>query len=53
VAVDCGLAINPLGIAAQVESGVIFGLSAALWGEVTITEGRGAVQLTTTTASCG
>lgn len=37
---DCGLAINPLGIAAQVESGVIFGLSAALHGEVTIAGGR-------------
>jgi hypothetical protein len=40
VAVDCGLAINPLGVAAQVESGVIFGLSAALHGEVTIKGGR-------------
>jgi isoquinoline 1-oxidoreductase beta subunit len=38
--VDCGLAINPLGIVAQVESGVVFGLSAALWGEVTIGAGR-------------
>jgi isoquinoline 1-oxidoreductase beta subunit len=38
--VDCGLAINPLGISAQVESGVVFGLSAALWGQVTIGEGR-------------
>jgi len=40
VAVDCGVAINPLGIAAQVESGAIFGLSAALFGEVTFRDGR-------------
>lgn len=40
VAVDCGLPINPLGIAAQVEGGVIFGLTAALFGEVTIANGR-------------
>lgn len=38
--VDCGMAINPLGVAAQVESGVVFGLSAALFGEVTIKGGR-------------
>jgi isoquinoline 1-oxidoreductase beta subunit len=38
--VDCGLAINPLSVAAQVEGGVIFGLSAALFGEVTINDGR-------------
>jgi len=38
--VDCGLPINPTGIAAQVEGGVIFGLSAALFGEVTINGGR-------------
>lgn len=39
IAVDCGLAINPLGIEAQVESGVIFGLSAALYGEITMRDG--------------
>lgn len=39
-AVDCGLAINPDGVAQQVESAVAFGLSAALWGEVVITAGR-------------
>lgn len=39
VAVDCGLAINPLGIEAQVESGVVFGLSAALFGEITMKGG--------------
>lgn len=39
IAVDCGVAINPLGIEAQVESGVIFGLSAALYGEITMKDG--------------
>ncbi|HEX7743415.1 MAG TPA: molybdopterin cofactor-binding domain-containing protein, partial [Sphingobium sp.] len=40
VAVDCGQPINPLGIRAQIEGGVIFGLSAALHGEITIANGR-------------
>ncbi|KIF79854.1 xanthine dehydrogenase family protein molybdopterin-binding subunit [Noviherbaspirillum autotrophicum] len=39
-AVDCGIAVNPDGVAQQIESGVIFGLSAALFGEVTIKDGR-------------
>ncbi|WP_296944292.1 xanthine dehydrogenase family protein molybdopterin-binding subunit [uncultured Massilia sp.] len=39
-AVDCGQQINPDTIAAQVEGGVVFGLSAALWGEVTLDKGR-------------
>jgi isoquinoline 1-oxidoreductase beta subunit len=38
-AVDCGMAVNPNIIAQQVEGSVIFGLSAALWGEVTISNG--------------
>jgi isoquinoline 1-oxidoreductase beta subunit len=38
-AVDCGLAIDPHNIAAQVEGGVVYGLSAALWGEVTVAGG--------------
>ena len=40
VAVDCGQAINPSGVAAQIDSGVIFGTSAALWGEITIAGGK-------------
>jgi isoquinoline 1-oxidoreductase subunit beta len=39
-AIDCGLAINPDGIAAQLESSVAFGLSAALHGEITLDRGR-------------
>ncbi|MFO0271653.1 MAG: molybdopterin cofactor-binding domain-containing protein, partial [Gemmatimonadota bacterium] len=43
VAVDCGLVINPDGVRQQVESGVLYGLSAALHGEITF-EGGAAVQ---------
>jgi CO/xanthine dehydrogenase Mo-binding subunit len=39
-AVDCGQQVNPDTIRAQMESGIIFGLSAALWGEITIKDGR-------------
>ncbi|KRB93286.1 xanthine dehydrogenase family protein molybdopterin-binding subunit [Noviherbaspirillum sp. Root189] len=39
-AIDCGIAVNPNIIAQQMESGVIFGLSAALFGEVTIKDGK-------------
>ncbi len=38
-AVDAGYAINPDGIAAQMESGVIYGLTAALYGEISIQDG--------------
>lgn len=39
-AIDCGIAVNPNIIAQQVESGVVYGLSAALGGEITINEGK-------------
>jgi len=39
-AIDCGVAVNPLGIAAQMESGVVYGLSAALHSQLHIEEGR-------------
>jgi isoquinoline 1-oxidoreductase beta subunit len=39
-AVDTGLAINPDTIVAQLQGGLIFGLSAALYGEVTLKNGR-------------
>lgn len=38
--VDCGRAINPLGVAAQCEGGIIFGLSAALYGRIDIEGGQ-------------
>ena len=39
-AVDTGIAINPDTIVAQIEGGLIFGLTAALYGEITIDKGR-------------
>jgi isoquinoline 1-oxidoreductase subunit beta len=38
-AADCGMAVNPNGFKAQMEGGIIFGLSAALHGEITIEHG--------------
>ena len=38
--VDCGVMVNPDTIRAQMESGIVFGLSAALFGEITIKDGR-------------
>ena len=40
LALDCGHAINPDQIAAQVEGSVAYGLSAALYGENTVENGR-------------
>jgi isoquinoline 1-oxidoreductase beta subunit len=39
-AVDCGRIVNPDIVRAQIESGVVYGISGALWGEVTLKEGR-------------
>jgi isoquinoline 1-oxidoreductase beta subunit len=39
-AVDCGIAVNPDTIAAQIEGGLIFGLTAALHSRITIAKGR-------------
>ncbi|WP_439101344.1 molybdopterin cofactor-binding domain-containing protein [Congregibacter sp.] len=39
VAVDAGFAVSPDGLTAQMESGVNYGLTAALYGEVTIEDG--------------
>jgi isoquinoline 1-oxidoreductase beta subunit len=39
-AVDCGMTVNPDTVAAQMESGIVFGLSAALWGAITLKDGR-------------
>jgi isoquinoline 1-oxidoreductase subunit beta len=38
--VDCGRIVNPDTIKAQMESGITFGLSAALYGEITLDKGR-------------
>ncbi|HXY25398.1 MAG TPA: xanthine dehydrogenase family protein molybdopterin-binding subunit [Candidatus Acidoferrum sp.] len=39
-AVDCGRHVNPDIVAAQMESGIVFGLTAALKGQITINKGR-------------
>lgn len=39
IAVDCGHVVNPLTVAEQMEGGMIFGLSAALHGDITIKNG--------------
>ena len=40
LALNCGHAVNPDQIAAQVEGSVAYGLSAALYGEITVDKGR-------------
>ncbi len=39
-AIDCGIALNPLGLEGQAESGISWGLSAALLGKADFKEGR-------------
>jgi isoquinoline 1-oxidoreductase beta subunit len=39
-AVDCGTVVNPDTVKAQMEGGIIFGISGALYGEVTLKNGR-------------
>lgn len=38
-AIDCGPVVNPAIVRAQMESGIIYGLSAALYGEITLAKG--------------
>ena len=39
-AVDCGSVVNPDTVRAQIQSAVIFGISAALFGQITLKDGR-------------
>jgi isoquinoline 1-oxidoreductase subunit beta len=39
-AVDCGMTVNPKTIEAQIQGGAVFGITAALHGEITINNGR-------------
>src|SRR6478735_3587713 len=39
-AVDCGVVINPNTIEAQVQSAIVYGLTAALYSEITLKDGR-------------
>jgi isoquinoline 1-oxidoreductase beta subunit len=39
-AVDCGMVLNPRSVRAQMEGGIAYGLSAALYGEISLKDGR-------------
>ena len=39
-AIDCGTVVNPDTVQAQIQSGIIFGVTAALYGEITLKNGR-------------
>jgi len=39
-AVDCGTVVNPDTVQAQIQGGIIFGITAALHGEITLKDGR-------------
>jgi len=39
-AYDCGRVVNPMSLEAQLQSAIAFGLSAALYGEITLKDGR-------------
>jgi isoquinoline 1-oxidoreductase beta subunit len=41
-AIDCGFVVNPDTIEAQMESGIVYGLSAALYGRISIENGAAA-----------
>ena len=38
--VDCGTVLNPDTVEAQIQSGVMFGITAALYGNITLKDGR-------------
>jgi isoquinoline 1-oxidoreductase subunit beta len=40
ISCDCGVVVNPRGVETQLEGGMIYGLSAALFGEITVKNGR-------------
>jgi isoquinoline 1-oxidoreductase subunit beta len=39
-AIDCGTVVNPNTVQAQIQSGIIFGATASLYGEITLKNGR-------------
>ena len=39
-AVDCGTVVNPDTVRAQIQSGIMFGITAALYGKITLKDGR-------------
>jgi isoquinoline 1-oxidoreductase beta subunit len=38
--IDCGQTVNPRIVESQIQSGIVYGLSAALWGDITLRHGR-------------
>ena len=38
--IDCGFAVNPLGVKAQIEGGIVYGLTAAAFGEIEMEQGK-------------
>jgi isoquinoline 1-oxidoreductase beta subunit len=38
--IDCGQTVNPRIVESQLEGGIVYGLTAALWGDVTLRDGR-------------
>ena len=53
VAVDCGHAVNPRTVEMQIEGGVIYGLTAALYDRITIKDGASSRAISTPIRSCG
>ena len=51
-AVDTGIVVNPDTVIAQIQGGLIFGVTAALYGEVTIDKGRAQQTISTTIVCC-
>ena len=39
-AVDCGTVVNPNTVEAQIQGAIVFGITAALYGEITLKDGR-------------
>jgi isoquinoline 1-oxidoreductase beta subunit len=39
-AIDCGMAVNPLAVEAQVQGSIVYGLTAGLYGEITLKDGK-------------
>jgi isoquinoline 1-oxidoreductase beta subunit len=51
-AVDCGTVVNPDTVQAQIQSAIIFGVTAALYGEITIRAAVSSKPISTPTRCC-
>ena len=52
-AVDCGIVVNPDTVRAQIQSAVMFGITAALYGEITVKTAASSRPTSTATRCCG